>query len=93
MRAASTSLAPAAANTRAVAAPIPLEKEMTFGTDPVQAMRVLDDPSIAPLHARIKQLEDGTFTIHPDSEGRKFLDARDSSGNLQPWHTKLTLGE
>lgn len=48
----------------ASAAPIPLEKEMTFGTDPVQAMRVLDDPSIAPLHARIKQLEDGTFTIH-----------------------------
>lgn len=49
----------------ASAAPIPLaEKEMTFGTDPVQSMRVLDDPSIAPLHARIKQLEGGIFMIY-----------------------------
>lgn len=46
-------------------APIPLaEKEMTFGTDPVQSVRVLDDPSIAPLHARIKQVEPGVFMIH-----------------------------
>jgi hypothetical protein len=44
--------------------PIPLEREMTFGTDPVQAQRVLDDPSIAPLHARIKQLEDGAFMLY-----------------------------
>lgn len=41
-------------------APIPLlEKDMTFGTDPVQSVRVLDDPSISPLHARIKQTENG----------------------------------
>ena len=46
-------------------APIPLlEKDMTFGTDPVQSVRVLDDPSISPLHARIKQMEDGTFMIY-----------------------------
>jgi len=46
-------------------APIPVtEKEMTFGTDPVQSMRVLDDPSISPLHARIKQLEEGVFMIY-----------------------------
>ena len=46
-------------------APIPIaEKEMTFGTDPVQSMRVLDDPSIAPLHARIKQIEEGAFMIY-----------------------------
>jgi hypothetical protein len=46
-------------------APIPIiEKEMTFGTDPVQAMHVLDDPTISPLHARIKRTEDGVFTIH-----------------------------
>jgi len=46
-------------------APIPLvEQEMTFGTDPVQAIRVLDDPSIAPLHAKIKHIENGTFMIY-----------------------------
>jgi pSer/pThr/pTyr-binding forkhead associated (FHA) protein len=49
----------------ASAAPIPLaEKDMTFGTDPVQSKRVLDDPSIAPLHARIKRMEDGSFVIY-----------------------------
>jgi predicted component of type VI protein secretion system len=37
---------------------------MTFGTDPVQSMRVLDDLSISPLHARIKQTEDGGFIIY-----------------------------
>ncbi|NWG34811.1 MAG: FHA domain-containing protein [Chloroflexi bacterium] len=48
----------------ASAAPIPVsEKETTFGTDPVQAMYVLDDPSIAPLHARIQQTGDGHFLI------------------------------
>jgi hypothetical protein len=47
------------------AVPIPLEeKDMTFGTDPVQSKRVLDDPSISPLHARIKQTEDGSFIIY-----------------------------
>lgn len=46
-------------------APIPItEKDMTFGTDPVQSIRVLDDPSIAPLHARIKHIENGTFMIY-----------------------------
>ena len=49
----------------ASAAPIPvLEKEMTFGTDPVQSLRVLDDPSVSPLHARIKQNGDGGFHIY-----------------------------
>jgi hypothetical protein len=49
----------------ASAAPIPLlEKDLTFGTDPVQAVRVLDDPSISPLHARIKQTEEGLFVIY-----------------------------
>jgi hypothetical protein len=44
--------------------PIPvLEKDMTFGTDPVQSMHVLDDPSISALHARIKQTGDGNFVI------------------------------
>ncbi|HJR80475.1 MAG TPA: FHA domain-containing protein [Anaerolineales bacterium] len=49
----------------ASAAPIPvLEREMTFGTDPVQSIRVLDDPSISPLHARIKRNGDGAFHIY-----------------------------
>ena len=49
----------------ASATPIPVsEKDMTFGTDPVQSMRVLDDPSVSPLHARIKQTEDGGFIIY-----------------------------
>ena len=49
----------------ASAAPIPLvEKDMSFGTDPVQSKRVLDDASISPLHARIKQTENGSFIIY-----------------------------
>jgi hypothetical protein len=46
-------------------APIPvLDKEMTLGTDPVQSLRVLDDPSISPLHARIKRNGEGAFHIY-----------------------------
>ena len=49
----------------ASAAPIPvIEKEMTFGTDPVQSLRVLDDPSISSLHARIKRNGEGAFHIY-----------------------------
>ena len=44
--------------------PIPvIERDMTFGTDPVQSMHVLDDASISPLHARIKQTSEGIFVI------------------------------
>jgi len=46
-------------------APIALTaREATFGTDPIQATNVLDDPSIAPLHSRIRQDERGNFTIY-----------------------------
>ncbi len=49
----------------ASAAPIPiLEKETTFGSDPVQSLRVLDDATISPLHARIRLSEDGTYAIY-----------------------------
>ncbi len=41
-----------------------LEKDMTFGTDPVQSIRVLDDPSISPLHARLKQTAEGVFILY-----------------------------
>lgn len=45
--------------------PIPvLEKDMTFGTDPVQSAHVLDDPSISPLHARIRSTPEGGFLIY-----------------------------
>jgi len=48
----------------ASASPIPvLEADMTFGTDPVQSIYVLDDPSISPLHARIKQAAEGEYMI------------------------------
>ncbi|MEW6285183.1 MAG: FHA domain-containing protein [Chloroflexota bacterium] len=48
----------------ASASPIPLlEKETTFGADPVQSMHVLDDPSISPLHARIRRMGDGNFLL------------------------------
>ncbi len=39
------------------------EKEITFGTDPVQSVHVLDDPSLAPRHARIIQVEDGSYRV------------------------------
>jgi pSer/pThr/pTyr-binding forkhead associated (FHA) protein len=35
---------------------------MTFGSDPIQATRVLDDPSVSPLHARLKA-ENGQFML------------------------------
>ena len=44
--------------------PIPLlEKETSFGTDPVQAAHVLDHPSLAALHARIERMESGDFLL------------------------------
>jgi hypothetical protein len=44
--------------------PLPLaEKELTFGTDPVQSTQVLDDASISPLHARLAQTEAGGFLL------------------------------
>jgi hypothetical protein len=44
--------------------PIPLvEKEITLGTDPIQASYVLDHPSIASLHASIKHTEGGDFLM------------------------------
>jgi hypothetical protein len=50
--------------TRLPGNPIPLlAQEMTFGTDPVQATFVLDDESISPLHARLRQTEEGAFVL------------------------------
>jgi hypothetical protein len=45
------------------APPIPISlPEMTFGSDPLHATRLLDDPSVSPLHARLKQ-ENGQFIL------------------------------
>ncbi|MBI4733039.1 MAG: FHA domain-containing protein [Chloroflexi bacterium] len=45
------------------ATPIPVTTpEMTFGSDPIQATRVLDDPSVSPLHARLRE-ENGQFVL------------------------------
>jgi hypothetical protein len=45
------------------APPIPVTMpEMTLGSDPIQATRVLDDPSVSPLHARLKE-ENGRFVL------------------------------
>jgi pSer/pThr/pTyr-binding forkhead associated (FHA) protein len=52
-------------DTPAAVTPISLaEPEITFGADPVQASYLLDDPSIAPLHARIKRTEDDEFILY-----------------------------
>jgi hypothetical protein len=38
------------------APPIPVvTPEMTFGSDPMQVTRILDDPSVSPLHARLQE--------------------------------------
>jgi hypothetical protein len=38
------------------APPIPINTpEMTFGSDPLQVTRILDDPSVSPLHARLQE--------------------------------------
>jgi len=48
--------------------PIPvLDKELVLGTDPVQCNRVLDDPSISPVHARLKQITEGGAFILSDT--------------------------
>jgi len=46
------------------APPIPLTgEEVTFGSDPTKATSMLDDPSVSPLHARLKQGPDGGFIL------------------------------
>ena len=50
--------------TAAPVSPILLtEKEIIFGSDPVQSTYVLDDPSLGPRHARLTQTEDGGYLL------------------------------
>jgi hypothetical protein len=45
------------------APPIPvITPEMTFGSDPLQVTRILDDPSVSPLHARLRE-KSGKFIL------------------------------
>ncbi|MBL8080337.1 MAG: FHA domain-containing protein [Anaerolineales bacterium] len=39
------------------------EKEITFGTDPVQCNQIMDDASISSVHARLRQTEDGGYLL------------------------------
>ena len=49
------------------APPIPVTApEMTFGSDPMQAMRILDDPSVSPLHARLLE-ENGEYVLKDEN--------------------------
>ena len=40
-----------------------VEPEIIFGTDPVQCSQILDDPSIALVHARLRQTDDGGYLL------------------------------
>jgi predicted component of type VI protein secretion system len=37
--------------------------ELTFGSDPQQAICVLESPSVSPLHARLTSGTDGTYSL------------------------------
>jgi hypothetical protein len=48
----------------ATVAPVPLaEKEIVFGTDPVQCTQIMDDPSISLVHARLRLTDDGGYLL------------------------------
>lgn len=48
----------------AAVAPISvIEKEIIFGTDPVQCTMILDDPSISSVHARLRVTDDGGYLL------------------------------
>jgi hypothetical protein len=52
----------------ATVAPINIiEKEIVFGTDPVQCTQIMDDPSISSVHARLRQTDDGGFLLQDNN--------------------------
>lgn len=52
----------------AAVAPIPLvEKEIIFGTDPVQCTQIMDDPSISSIHARLRLIDDGGYLLQDNN--------------------------
>ena len=52
----------------AAIAPILLvEKEITFGTDPVQCTQIMNAPSISSVHARLRQTDDGGYSLQDNN--------------------------
>lgn len=52
----------------AAVAPIPLiEKEVIFGTDPVQCTHIMDDLSISSIHARLRLTDDGGYLLQDNN--------------------------
>ena len=52
----------------AAVAPIQVvEKEIVFGTDPVQCTHILDDPSISSVHARLRLTDEGGFLLQDNN--------------------------
>lgn len=43
------------------------DKEIVLGTDPVQCTLILDDPSLSPVHARIRQTDDGGYLLQDNN--------------------------
>jgi predicted component of type VI protein secretion system len=54
-------------NTEGQVLPVPpialTEQEIIFGTDPTQCSQIMDDASISPVHARLRQIENGGFLL------------------------------
>jgi hypothetical protein len=49
--------------------PVPvITPGMTFGSDPIQATRILDDPSVSPLHARLT-VKNGEYILTDEKSG------------------------
>jgi hypothetical protein len=40
-----------------------IEQEIIFGADPTQCDQIMDDASVSPVHARLRQTEDGGFLL------------------------------
>ncbi|HET7144506.1 MAG TPA: FHA domain-containing protein, partial [Anaerolineales bacterium] len=52
----------------AAVAPIQVvEKEIVFGTDPVQCTQIMDDPSISSVHARLRLTDEGGFLLQDNN--------------------------
>ena len=44
-----------------------IEKEIVFGTDPVQCTQIMDDPSISSVHARLRLTDDGGYLLQDNN--------------------------
>ena len=51
----------------AVAPILLIEKEIVFGTDPVQCMQIMNDPSISSVHARLRITDDAGYLLQDNN--------------------------